>query len=81
MIANFFVCVGVDGALAMQGKRNGLCVRLQLPSSPYMLSIHYMAHRMNLAFKIVSKFPLVSKFEYLVQEAYAYFCCSPKRFS
>jgi hypothetical protein len=36
---------------------------------------------MNLAFKIVSKFPLVSKVEDLVQEAYAYFFHSPKQFS
>ena len=46
-----------------------------------MLSIHYIAHRMNLAFKIVSKFPLVSKVEDIVREAYAYFSHSPKRFS
>jgi hypothetical protein len=46
-----------------------------------MLSIHYIAHRMNLAFKIVSKFPLVSKVEDIVREAYAYFHSSSKRFS
>jgi hypothetical protein len=66
MIAKKLVCVGADGASVMQGQRNGLCVRLQLSSSPYMLSIHYMAHRMNLAFKIVRKFPSVSKVEDLV---------------
>jgi hypothetical protein len=81
MIAKKLVCVGADGALVMQGQRNGLCVRLQLSASPYMLSIHCMAHRMNLAFKIVSKFPSVSKVEDLVREAYAYFSRSPKRFS
>ena len=32
-----------------------------------------MAHMMNLAFKIVSKFPLVSKVEELVCETHAYF--------
>ena len=37
------------------------------------------AHRMNLAFKIVIKFPLVSKVEELVHETHAYFCRSPKR--
>lgn len=30
MIAKNLVCVGVDGALVMQGQRNFLCVRLQL---------------------------------------------------
>jgi hypothetical protein len=81
MIAKKLVCVGADGASVMQGQRNGLCVRLQLSASPYMLSIHCMAHRMNLAFKIVSKFPLVSKVEDLVREAYAYFSRIPKQFS
>jgi len=80
MIAKKLVCVGADGASVMEGQRNGLCVRLQLSAAPYMLSIHCMAHRMNLAFKIVSKFPLVSNVEYLVREVHAYFCRSPKRF-
>ena len=40
-----------------------------------------MAHRMNLAFKIVSNFPLVSKVEELVHETHAYFCHSPKPFT
>jgi hypothetical protein len=61
MISKKLVCVRVDVATIMQGQRNGLCVRLQALTSPYMLSIHYIAHRMNLAFKIVSKFPSVSK--------------------
>jgi hypothetical protein len=43
----------------MQGQMNGLCVRLQQSTSRYILSIHCMAHMMNLAFKIVSKFPSV----------------------
>ena len=63
MIAKRLVCVGVYGASIMQGKMNYLCVKLKLLASPYMIRIHCMAHRMNLAFKIVSKFPLVPKAE------------------
>jgi hypothetical protein len=37
-----------------------------------------MDHRMNLAFKIVGKFPLSSKVENLVREDYAYFSCNLK---
>ena len=44
-----------------------------------MINIHCMSHMMNLAFKILSKFPLVSKVEELVCESYAYFCRSPKQ--
>ena len=43
MIAKKLVCVGEDGATVMQGKRSGLCVRLQLSTFPYMLDSHYMA--------------------------------------
>jgi hypothetical protein len=81
MITKRLLCVGADGALVMKGQRNGLCIRLQLLASLYMLSILCMDHRMNLAFKIVSKFPSVSKVEYIVREAYAYFSHSSKQFS
>ena len=74
------VCVGEDGASVMQGQRNGICARMQLSTSPYMLSIHCMAQRMNLEFKIVSNFSLVSKVAYLVCEVHAYFFRSPKQF-
>ena len=62
----------------MQGQRNGHCVKLHLLASFFMINLHCMAHRMNLAFKIVIKFPLVSKVEELVRETHAYFCRSPK---
>ena len=45
-----------------------------------MLSIHCMVHMMNLSFKIVINFSLVSKVEYLVREVHAYFFRSPKQF-
>ena len=80
IIAKKLVCVGENGASVMQGQRNGLCARMQLSDSPYMLSIHCMAHRMNLAFKIVSNFSLISNVGYLVCEVHEYFCWSPKRF-
>ena len=71
MIAKKLVCVGADGASIMKGQRNGLCARLQLLASSYILSIHCMDHGMNLAFKIVNIFSLVSKVEYLVREVHA----------
>ena len=81
MIAKRLVCVGAHGTLIMQGQMNDLCVKLKLLASSFMISIHCMALRMNLEFKIVSKFPLVSKVEEPVRETHAYFCCSPKRFT
>ena len=61
MIEKRLVFVGADGSSIMQGKMNDLCVNLQLLFSSFMIIIHCMAHRMNLEFKIVSKFPMVSK--------------------
>lgn len=80
-IAKNLVCVRVDGATMMQGQRIGVCTKLQTTCAPYMLGIHCMAHTMNLAFKIVSKFPIVLKFENLVHEIHGYFYRSPKRFT
>lgn len=71
MITKKMICVKADGASVMQGHRNGLCVKLQLSTSPYMISIHCVSHTMNLAFKIISKFPSVSKVEDLVRETHA----------
>ena len=78
MTTKKLVCVGADGASIMQGQTNGLCVRLQLLASLYMLSINCMSHKMNIAFKTMRKFSLVSKVGYLVCEVHAYFCRSPK---
>ncbi|KAH9296664.1 hypothetical protein KI387_044244 [Taxus chinensis] len=79
-IATKLVCVGADGASVMQGHRTGLCVRLQTTVAPYMLPIHCMAHRMNLAYKMVSNHENVAKLEDLIRELHAYMSSSPKRF-
>ena len=50
MIEKRLVCVETDGTSIMQGKMNRLCVKLQLLASPFMISMHCVAHRMNLAF-------------------------------
>ena len=79
-IATKLVCVGADGASIMQGHRTGMCVRLQTTVAPYMLPIHCMAHRMNLAYKMVSNHENVAKLEDLIRELHAYMSSSPKRF-
>ena len=51
MLAKKLVCVEVDGASITQGKRSGLCIRLELSTSPNVLNTHCVDHRMNLNFK------------------------------
>jgi hypothetical protein len=52
---------------------------LQTNVAPYMIGIHCMAHRTNLAFKILSKQRLVNKVEMLVDDLHGFFCKSSKR--
>ena len=51
MITKRFVCDGAYGASIMQGQRNGICVKLQVLASSFMISIHCMVYRMNISFK------------------------------
>lgn len=74
------MCVGADVAAVMQGHRNDLCTKLQMRIVPYMVPIHYMVHRLNLACKIVHDHEEVVRVDELNHELYAYFCCSPKCF-
>ena len=69
-IAKKLVCVGADGASVMQGHRGGLCTKIQSSCAPYVTPIHCMAHRMNLAFGVVSKHAPVQKIEVLIKEIY-----------
>ena len=72
-IAKKLVCVGADGALVMQGHKGRLCKKIKNDLAPYAIPIHCMAHRMNLAFGIVSDFGCVSKVESLIKDIYQYF--------
>jgi len=78
-IARKLICVGADGASVMQGNKNELCIRLQTSVAPYMILIHCMAHKLNLAYKIVITHTCVAKVEELINEVYAYFSKSSKR--
>lgn len=80
-IAKKCVCVGCDGASVLQGCRSGVCMQLELSYAPFMVGIHCMAHRTNLAGRILSDVQLVSKIEALVHSTYTYFARSPKRWN
>lgn len=79
-ITKKLVCVGEDGAAMMQGHRNNLCEKLQMSIAPYMVLIHWMAHRLNLPRKIVHGHEEVVRVDELIHELYAYFYRSPKFF-
>jgi len=79
-IATKLICVGEDGASVMQVNCNGLCVRLHTLAVPYMILIHCMVHRMNLAYRIIGTFISVSKVEDLIHDLHAYIARSRKRY-
>ncbi len=48
-IANKVACFGVDGVITFQGLKTGVIVQLMAKHNPYIVNIHCMAHRCNLA--------------------------------
>ena len=77
-IAQKLVCVGADGASITQGHKNGLVIKIKKFVVPYTVSIHCMAHKINLAFGMVSNYPQIYKVELLIKEIYRHFCRSLK---
>ena len=77
-IAQKLVCCGADGASVMQGHKHGLVTRLKYFAAPYIVGIHYMAHRMNLAFGMVNNYLLIYRVEDLIKEISRHFFQSPK---
>lgn len=59
---------------------SGLYVRLQITISLYITPIHYMAHQMNMKYKIVIIFDNVGNVEGLICELHDYIVSSPKIF-
>ena len=67
-ISTKLIYVGKDGATVMQGNKNGLCVHIQTQVAPYMIQMHGMTDKMNLACQIISKFDNIMKVEDVVDE-------------
>jgi hypothetical protein len=79
VLAERLVCFGVDGMSVFQGCRCGVTQQLKDQEAPFMLGIHCMAHRTNLAVEPLSNLPVVSKLETLCQAIYSYFNMSSKK--
>jgi hypothetical protein len=53
-VAKKMLCFGTDGAATLQGLRLGVTTQIQRDYTPYNIGVHCMAHRCNLAFKMLS---------------------------
>ncbi len=70
---------GVDGVLVSQGAKSGVTTQLRENFAPYMLGVHYVTQSINLVVQTLSKLPLVSKIETMLQTNYTYYILFPKR--
>jgi len=59
------ICFGVDGAYFFQGCCIGMTFQLKEKYVPYMMGLHYMAHRTNLV-QVLLNLPMVAKLEKLL---------------
>jgi len=59
-----FVIFGSDRAFMMTGICNGVAARLKDKVNPFLLSIHYITHRTNLAFLNATNSAPYKKFVY-----------------
>jgi hypothetical protein len=78
-VAEKLICFGADGAVVFQGARSGVTSQLIKKHAPYLMGVHCMSHRMNLAVQALSNLPMVTKIENLLQSLHSYFTSSPKK--
>jgi hypothetical protein len=78
-VAKKLICFGADGVAVFQGARSGVTSQLIEKHAPYLMGVHYMSHRTNLAVQALSNLPMVTKIESLLQSLHSYFTSSPKR--
>ena len=80
-IAKKFLSFGADGVSMLQRNRIGVTLQIREKHALFMISVHCVAHRCNLAFKALLTLGIFSDIEKLLSVTHAYFCKSPKRFS
>jgi hypothetical protein len=79
VVAERLVCFGADGVSVFQGARAGVTQQLKQKDAPFLIGVHCMAHRTNLAVEPLSNLPMVEKLETLCQALYNYFTMSSKK--
>jgi hypothetical protein len=78
-IAGKLISFGADGVSVFQGVRTRVTVQLKDSHVPFVMGIHCMSHRTNLAVQTLSQVPLVARIEDMLQSLYSFFSHSPKR--
>ncbi len=72
-IANKVVCFGVNNVIVFQSLKIGVIIQLVNKHFPFVVGIHYMAHRCNFVVQILSSLTFVAKIEGLLSFMYTYY--------
>jgi hypothetical protein len=73
-------CFVVDGVSTFQCTKIGVTKQINTNYAHFSISVHCMAHRGNLAFKVLSTLGIISSIKDLLQSCHAYFAHNPKRY-
>jgi hypothetical protein len=65
-LAAKLVSFGADGVIVCQGLKTRVIVQLIKKHGPFVIGIHYMAHRCNLVMQLFFSLPLVAKIKGLL---------------
>jgi hypothetical protein len=79
-VRQWLLCFESDGALVLQGKKNGFVVQIQGSHAPHCQDMHCVAHRIDLAVEVLSELDMVSSIKKLLKKLHSYFSKSPKRY-
>jgi len=80
-IANKLMSLGANGALTLQGARSRVTQQVKEKHAPFLIDVHCVAHRCNLAFKALTNLGMFGDIEKLLLVTYGYLYKSSKRYS
>jgi hypothetical protein len=66
VVAKRLVCFGANGVSMFQGYKLGVTQQLKDQDAPFLLGVHCLVYRMNLAVEPLSNLPVVSKLDSLL---------------
>jgi hypothetical protein len=73
------ISFGANGISIFKGVKSGVTTQLREKFAPYMVEVPCAAHQTNLTIQTLSKLPLVSKIEAMLQSIYTYYFLSSQQ--
>ncbi len=74
-----WICLGCDGDLVFQGIWSKVITQTKEQIAPFLIGVHYVAHRTNLVILVLNKLSLVMHIEGMLQSLYAFFSHNSKK--